>query len=143
MAPFAVVVSLLVALGACSASHEPASPPREETAALGERFALPYARTTTVADLHVSFATVTADSRCPRKVVCVWAGDAAIVLEVKRGAETRSVELHTTPPQATGEAFGHRIELVSLDPYPDEPSERKPNVYVAHLIVGGEARENR
>jgi hypothetical protein len=131
----------LVVLGACFAGGETASPPSEQTAELGERFALPHAQTVAVADLHVSFATVTTDSRCPRKVVCVWAGDAAIVLEVKHGAETRSVELHTTPPQTTGEAFGHRIELVSLDPYPDEPSERKPNAYVAHLVVDGEERE--
>ena len=142
MARFAVVCSLVV-LGACFAGGEPASPPREQTAVLGERFALPYARAATVADLHVSFASVTADSRCPRKVVCVWAGDAAIVLEVKHGAETRSVELHTTSPQTMGEAFGHRIELVSLDPYPEEPSERKPNAYVAHLVVDGEEREKR
>ena len=135
MARIALVWSFVV-LGACFAGGETASPEREPTAALGERFALPYARTVTVADLHVSFVSVTADSRCPRKVVCVWAGDAAIVLEVKHGAETRSVELHTTPPQTTGEAFGHRIELVSLDPYPEEPSERKPSVYVAQLIVG-------
>jgi hypothetical protein len=138
-----VAVLWLVVLGACFAGGETASPQRAETAALGERFALPYARSATVADLHVSFAGVTTDSRCPRKVVCVWAGDAAIVLEVKHGAETRSVELHTTPTQATGEAFGHRIALVSLDPYPDEPSERKPNAYVAHLIIDGEERENR
>ena len=142
MARFAVVLSLVI-LGACFAGGETASPQRAETAALGERFALPYARTAAVADLHVSFAAVTTDSRCPRKVVCVWAGDAAIVLEVKHGAETRSVELHTTPPQTTGEAFGHRIELVSLDPYPEEPSERKLNSYVAHLVVDGGERGNR
>lgn len=142
MARFVAVVCLLV-LGACFAGGETASPPRDANAALGERFALPYARSATVADLHVSFAAVTTDSRCPRKVVCVWAGDAAIVLDVKRGAETRSVELHATPPQNAGEAFGHQLELVSLEPYPDEPGELKPNAYVAHLVVDGEERENR
>ncbi|MGH7806352.1 MAG: hypothetical protein ACREQJ_18530 [Candidatus Binatia bacterium] len=139
-----LVALLLVALVACSASQE--NPPAREEASvpLGERFALPFSGSAAVEDLRISFSAVTADSRCPKRVVCVWAGDAAVVLEVRTGAETRTVELHTSAPQpSAAEAFGYRIELVALDPYPEEPSERKPETYVANLIVertGGDDR---
>lgn len=139
-----LVSVLLLALCGCSASREAASAEREQTAVVGERFSLPHAGTASLGDLRITFSAVTVESRCPKSVVCVWAGDAAILLEVRKGVETRTVELHTSPPQPrTGDAFGYRIELVDLEPYPDAPGDLKPSAYLAHLVVEREGKDDR
>lgn len=76
--------------------------------------------------LRLRFADVLEDSRCPTRVECVWTGQARISVAVQpEGAVPTNVEFNTNPApgqtvnQATvGE---YRIELKSLDPYPQTP----------------------
>jgi hypothetical protein len=110
------------------------SAPTEPSHPAGSTFTLRYGQTATVAGTRVTFADVVADSRCPRDVVCAWAGDAAVRLE--SGSE--SIVLHTAA--AAGAASGRLggVTLTLEDVKPDRIStvETKKTDYVLSLRSG-------
>ena len=57
--------------------------------------------------LKIEFDSVTEDSRCPKGVTCVWAGNAKILLKVKKdAAKPANVELNTNINPKTSSVFG-------------------------------------
>ena len=97
-----------------------------------------YDKAVKIAGLTIAFTEVVQDSRCPRAVDCVWAGAAEIRVVVAKGSTSESLLLSTRSPENKGHAFGRTIELVELEPYPDEPGQRDPHVYRAKLAVDPE-----
>lgn len=93
--------------------------------------------TITGQDLKVKFESLLDDSRCPKDVTCVWAGDAKIRISVRRGrGEASKMELHTSSQFAqTGKYQKYVIKLVALDPYPRTGAKGKPGDYVATLLI--------
>lgn len=94
----------------------PPEPPKGETPT-SERATLSKGETKTFASgLKVTLAAIE-DSRCPKDVQCVWAGELAASLNVGLSAPgPAAVELRlgqTTKPK--GEAYGFAFELVSID----------------------------
>ena len=78
----------------------------------GERALLPDGST-------LRYVAVAADSRCPEKVQCVWAGDADLLFELaKRGSELQQFHLHSGIEPKSFRATGHIIFLdaVTRDP---------------------------
>ncbi len=75
--------------------------------------------------LTLGFTDVPADSRCPSRVQCVWAGEATVTLGLRAGdrGPEHPVTLHT--PAGSGPAvdtvLGVRLELLDLTPYPEDP----------------------
>jgi len=68
----------------------------------------------------VTFRGVTSDSRCPRNVQCVWAGEVVVRLTYAGGA---TGELSLTLPgseaaPAAADAGRYRISLLEVTPYP-------------------------
>lgn len=100
-------------------------------------------------ELTVRFEEVAGDSRCPRGVDCIWAGDAEVVLAVTVGdGESASLTLHTHGGERyprEGEALGRRLRLLALEPYPVEGMRIAPESYRATLLVEApaEAAEER
>ncbi len=91
-------------------------------------------------DAFVLFLGVAEDSRCPARAECVWAGDAAVVLE--RSSPSRSAALDTlhTNLEAgrTAVILGSwELALVRLDPYPEVPGRIPPEEYRATLALYG------
>lgn len=92
--------------------------------------------------MTVRFLDVPSDSRCPKGVTCVWAGDAEAVFEVwmgpREGGEPVEVGLHTHGgaqyPQVRAVA-GYVLRLKDLDPYPVEGQPIDPEGYEATLEV--------
>lgn len=75
-------------------------------------------------DLNVTFKRLTEDSRCPKDVECVWAGNAMALIELM-GTYTRPVtlELSTTENASKGlynsQNFnGYEIALIKVTPQP-------------------------
>jgi hypothetical protein len=92
-----------------------------------------------VGGLTVRFDEVSADSRCPLGVQCVWEGDAAVLLTVSATARSGALELHTAgrfPREGTYE--GYRVRLVALEPQPRAGEPVRPELYRATLLVAGE-----
>ena len=134
-----VLLTLLVLAAGCAGSGSGSSTAGHvRGVAVNETFTLARGESASVdgEDLRVTFTDVKADSRCPKNVVCVWAGDAAIAVTAASGAESRDLELHTNPQFAkSAEAFGHIVELVELAPVPEDPGSIAQDDYVAHLVV--------
>lgn len=125
---------LLVALAACSGAS-----PTAPDVPLDQPFDLPAGGSVVVtADrLRISFQEVRNDSRCAIDVVCVWEGDAEVVVRVETSPETHEeVVLHTSGRNETAaDVLGHRIELKGLQPGNKSTKPTDPKAYVATLVV--------
>jgi hypothetical protein len=113
------------------------SPSAPRSAKLAEPFTLAPGETAQVegAGLAVTFESVSADSRCPVDVTCVWEGD-AVALVSARPATATPRELHTSGRFATeAEAGEFRVRLVSLAPPLRQGVTPAPGEYRATLVV--------
>jgi hypothetical protein len=88
------------------------------------------------ANLRITFNSVEEDSRCPVDVVCAWAGNAKLNMEVKRSKKKYvSASLNTTLNPRDIHYKGYTIKLLRVSP------DRKVNVppdpadYEATIIV--------
>jgi hypothetical protein len=130
----------LLALPACNGEGEgdgpPAQPARVE---LGRQFEIGYGKTVLVEDIAIEFTSVIEESRCPIDAVCVWGGNARILVTANRGNITRVLELGLWPQAATIVVFeGRVIEFRDLHPYPASViTQPLPQSYVATLSVDG------
>jgi hypothetical protein len=86
------------------------------------------------ADLEIRFLAVSEDSRCPANalILCVWIGDGAAVIETVTGAGDVSRDtLHTTLDPKAVDRGPVRLNLVRLDPYPEDVGAIPAEEYVA------------
>jgi hypothetical protein len=89
--------------------------------------------------LVLEFTEVTADSRCPANVVCVWAGEAKILLSAT--AQREDLGEHDLVLDPTGASSnsatidGRVVTLVALNPYPGTSGSSASPDYVATLTV--------
>lgn len=127
------IVLLTVCGLACSTMTEPR---------LGDEFQLRVGEHAVLSDigLWVAFLGVGWDSRCPLKVMCVWAGDAAVLVEIApspdfRSADSRTDTLHTHLDPKWLDFGSFELLLVRLDPYPETPSSISPEDYVATFLT--------
>ena len=120
----------LIAWAAVACSSGPTGP--GEGATLGREFTLRPGESATIesTDLVVSFEKVAEDSRCPADAVCVWAGDAVVVLKVGEA----SLELRSTsaPESVVGT---YRVRLERVEPYVYSGRPIPPEAYRAVLRV--------
>ena len=114
-----------IALIALACSSSPTEPEAGEVT-------IRYGTAVTVANVRVSFTDVT-ESRCPKDLVCVWAGDAAVSLE----ASGQTLVLHTNASAGpvSGELAGLTIALVSVSPEPVGSNPPEKTEYVARIRV--------
>jgi len=128
----ALALTLLAALAA------PEDAPRPRPVQLDERFALRIGEAAAVESekLEIRFDAVVSDSRCPKGVQCIVAGDATIRITVQKASARSSHELHTEG-RAGQEASvdGLTIRLLGLDPYPVAGKAVEREAYAATLRV--------
>lgn len=133
------VVFVAVALAvACSPGQA-----RPDTAAvqLGHEFVLAGGQDAVVdAGLRLKFDRVLDDSRCPKRVSCVWTGAARIAVTVTPdGRQPATLEFNTNPAPGqthlTETVGGFTVELRSLDPYPETPGTIPLPDYRATMLV--------
>ena len=91
-------------------------------------------------NLRVRFVSVANDSRCPKGVECVWAGNVEVLLEVgtRSGRAKKTLRLNTnaSPERpAEDEYRGYTIKLVDLKPYPRAGRKIRPSEYTATLLL--------
>lgn len=88
--------------------------------------------------LSFKFVAVESDSRCPSDVTCVWAGNAAVQVQVGTGKRSKTLTLNTGRGGALVseiEYKGYRVKLVSLSPYPRSDRKIAAEDYAATLLV--------
>ena len=83
-------------------------------------------------DLTVRFLAVSADSRCPRDVQCIWAGEVKVQLEIEDGRARSKVEVIGGSNAVSGD---WRVTLVRVDPQTSRTSKIAPAGYRATIKV--------
>ncbi len=89
-------------------------------------------------NLSVELLQVTGDSRCPKGVVCDWAGNAQLVFLVSTASSAETVTLNTHGGQqypVSAQAAGYDISLLKVKPYPAINIKIDPNQYMAQLEI--------
>lgn len=123
-----ILAVLSIAFVSCTSS--PTEPSHQEAA---DGFNVRFGQTVTVAGTRISFTEIN-DSRCPKDVACVWAGDAAVTLE--SGSER--VILHTNPQagSTSGTLGGVTVTLTEVKPEPVGSNPPPKTEYVATIKIG-------
>ena len=85
----------------------------------------------------LTFARVERDSRCPKGVRCIRAGEAVVVFSVREEDGAVSTLTFEVPPGggASQSFHGYRIQIVGLDPQAETDVEIAPSDYVATIAV--------
>ncbi len=122
------ILLLALALTACGTN---ATQP-----ALGENFEMRLGEVVQIPDdtVKVTFTDVTADSRCPTSVQCVWAGEAVTLFTVGAN-EQHTLTLGADATKASVIVRGHKVTLIALKPYPTSTGAPIKSDYVATLRV--------
>jgi hypothetical protein len=127
-----LIFSLLFAFGAANAAHDSGG------VFLDKQFTVRYGQTKTVreAGVKVEFTSVIDDSRCPKGVTCVWAGNGKISVKLsKAGHSPALIELNTTLEPKKGSYLDYEITLINLQPYPESNKTLSKKSYAAVLLI--------
>jgi hypothetical protein len=113
-----LLIALLPLVSGCADS--PTTPTKNVV--LDEEFELAPGESARIGatNLTVVFDSVSADSRCPVDVVCIWEGDATVAVSVRQSSGEKAVlELHTSAGSAREKPYGgYMVRLVGLQPQP-------------------------
>lgn len=82
-------------------------------------------------NVTVTFLDVITDSRCPKNVTCVWAGNGEVEIQVNH----QKIRLNTYLEPHQVLVSDVRVELVSLQPYPEYPRLFDKEDYKVRLLV--------
>jgi len=86
--------------------------------------------------LTIKFVSLVEDSRCPKDVDCIHAGNATIkVLVSKSGGESKTLEMNTDLGPKGDTFEGYAINLTSLTPIPMSNIRINRNAYTATFSV--------
>lgn len=133
------LAALTFTVVACASSNAPTAPVVYSQAEAADSVSIRVGQTIVVGDIRLRFHAVESDSRCPSDVVCVWAGDAIVNLIAEQNCNCPSVaydlRLHTSLQPKSGVAYGYRVELLQLAPYPVSTSAIKPDAYTAWVRI--------
>jgi hypothetical protein len=83
--------------------------------------------------LKVRFVAVTEDSRCPREVTCIWAGEVKVALEF-HGSSPLAAQAEIAERGSTV-AGAYRVTLVRVEPHPTSTARIAPQDYRATLKI--------
>lgn len=88
-------------------------------------------------DWQIGFDSVVSDSRCPKGVQCVWAGEATVRLWLRQGQgakQTLTLGTQAGVARAAG-LSDHQLQLLELAPYPVAGRSVALTDYVAILVL--------
>jgi hypothetical protein len=136
----AAIFTLICSVGISACDPAPPIAPDIGVHRFGDTFTTPAGIMQMVDEkVAVSFEEVSADSRCPKRVTCVWSGAATVkMLAMVEGEQPHPhrFQLTTTPESSRTEIYeGFRIELLDVEPYPDGTTKPAPDAYRITLRV--------
>lgn len=119
-----LMVIMMVAVATACSKDEVTEP----KASLGSTIETAYSKAVVLQEGVEVKVTKIEDSRCPKSVVCVWAGMVKVFFSVSEGNTTKEavVEIlgdQSKPPKTTVELNGttYVIEVSDVSPYPQTP----------------------
>lgn len=130
----AVILILLFAVASIGSQQSCA----DEAVKIGEQFDVQFNHTALIQEINTSitFQSVLQDSRCPKGVQCIAAGNAKIEILVREGQkEPVSIQLNTADGAGEAQFGNYLIQLVDLKPYPSANQQSKSEEYIATFHV--------
>lgn len=86
--------------------------------------------------ISLTFDSVPEDSRCPKEVMCVWAGNAMTSLSFTKDNKTIHFNLNTLPSMGNDTTIdAYHIQLIALTPYPSINTPSRQSDYVAKILI--------
>lgn len=72
-------------------------------------------------DVAITFLEVLEDSRCPKNVECIWAGEAKVLVRItsKNGDTKEETIVFKNGAAVVAEQFNIALQFLQLSPYPD------------------------
>jgi hypothetical protein len=119
-----------------------ARPTSEINANLGEKFSLAIGQSASIRgeNLKIRFMEVTADSRCPQGVTCIWAGEASSLIEITYSGTKYSKVLTqpglSEPPRSDFQQYEITFDL---QPYPQGGGKTESKDYRLQLEISRKA----
>lgn len=132
------LISLILLLMSCPGQDSNQASNQARETPLGQEFELKVGAEALIKgeQLKAKFISVLEDSRCPKGVACIQAGQGRVALQLThRNKKSETVELTTTSIGQEIDFNGYQVKLVSLDPYPKMDSQVKPAEYILSLTV--------
>lgn len=87
----------------------------------------------------VKFVKVISDSRCPKNVTCVWAGEAKILIEIYTDGKLEEIKevvvSAKTVPVPLFSLKNNSVAVDGVDPYPDAKTPEANKKYELELIM--------
>lgn len=90
-------------------------------------------------NIKITFLEVTADSRCPSDVTCIWAGEVEVLVNIWKDdqdlGDSALVGQAANGDRAAKTFDGYSVKLLKVDPYPISTQTIGPSDYTITLIV--------
>jgi hypothetical protein len=108
-------------------------------ASLDKEFTLAIGQTASISseNLKIKFLDVTADSRCPKDVQCIWAGEVTCSFEIAANGSAKQMEL--TQPSGSdvdaGITTGGYNYKFTVEPYPESTKKIEKEDYRVKMTV--------
>ncbi|AUC82896.1 hypothetical protein [Lacinutrix sp. Bg11-31] len=104
---------------------------------------LMYGKTISIEDLEFKFVAIESDSRCPKGVQCIWAGEAVVLLDVFKNGEKIEQKRVVFSPKISlinkignvfsSEAFN--VSSLNIAPYPKYDNKINAEDYYIQLQI--------
>jgi len=109
--------------------------PGPRTVPFNEPFRIQYGETVRIDKIatEISFVQIK-DSRCPREVQCVWAGEVTLGLEIQEGSIRPLLYNFTNPPTSINTGY-RKYTCLAVEPYPVTVLPIPVEDYIATFIV--------
>ena len=93
-------------------------------------------------DNSVQFEEVISDSRCPKEVTCIWAGEAKVLISVYEKGKFKNQKIITVgnvnvPLQFSDDDIIYSLSRLILTPYPSVKNEDLEEEYVLNFSITG------
>jgi hypothetical protein len=85
------------------------------------------------ANIRIKFLEMIEDSRCPRDVQCIQAGNARVRVRVTRNGHSQVLVLNSNLRNESAVFAGYEFRLTGLTPEPGSKIRINPNGYVATI----------
>ena len=111
------------------------------SAKLGEQFYIKVGQTESInsENIKIKLLEVTNDSRCASDVVCIWAGEVKVVLNVSINNQDMGDKTLTlgagNDDQSIENIGGYSIKVLAVNPYPVSTHKIEQSEYIVTLIV--------
>jgi len=138
-----LVLLIVVSVGCNESDKSPILDDNDDSSlpALGSQFDLKVDQATKLKseDISVKLLNVTNDSRCPSDVVCVWAGQVSVTLNItENGKNLGDVTLTlgvSNPDLAVKNIGDYSVKVIAVNPYPISTHKIEPSEYIVTLVV--------